>query len=418
MISLQSKYPSEKIGNLCDVFRGSSPRPINNQDYFVGGEIPWVKIADATASGKYLYKTKQYVNEYGASFSRYLPAGTLLVAASGTLGYTQFLGVPGCAHDGWLILDNFINLDKDYLYYVLHLLQNFFYNAAYGAAIQNINTNILKNTEIPFPRYEIQKKIACILSNYDNLIENNTRRIEILEEMAQLIYREWFVHYRFPGYEQVKMVDSGTEFGEIPEGWEVLPLSELVETQYGYTTSAQNEPIGPKFLRGMDINKSSYIDWSSVPYCEIPDNVIDKFQLKIGDIVIIRMADPGKVGIIEQEVNAIFASYLVRLIIKTSRISPYFLFYFLNDEKYQGYITGASTGTTRKSASAGVLVGVDILCPSTKIMDEYNAQISSLRDLMNNLIMQNNNLRTTRDLLLPKLISGEIDVSDLDIETA
>lgn len=130
-----ARWPQRKLGELCDISRGSSPRPIRDQRYFEGGTIPWIKIADATKSGKFLYETKQHVNEFGASFSRKLPAGTILVAASGTLGYTQILGVEGCAHDGWLIVQNLRDLDRDYLYYTLKTIEQHFYNAAYGAAI-------------------------------------------------------------------------------------------------------------------------------------------------------------------------------------------------------------------------------------------------------------------------------------------
>lgn len=414
-----NNFTETSISDIAEIILGGTPKRANSNYWGYG--IKWASAADiAACETRYIRKTKEEITHLGLkeSNAKLLPKDTVVITARGTVGALCMLSEPMTFNQTCYGLLGSDYIEQSYLYFALKASIEKIKTQTYGAVFDTITIKSFENIRIPLPPLPIQRKVAAILSAYDDLIEKNTRRIQILEEMAQLIYREWFVHYRFPGHENVKMVDSGTEFGEIPEGWEVLPLSELVETQYGYTASAQNEPIGPKFLRGMDINKSSYIDWSSVPYCEIPDNVIDKFQLKIGDIVIIRMADPGKVGIIEQEVNAIFASYLVRLIIKTSRISPYFLFYFLYDEKYQGYITGASTGTTRKSASAGVLIGVDILCPSTKIMDEYNAQISSLRDLMNNLIMQNNNLRTTRDLLLPKLISGEIDVSELDIEIA
>ncbi len=120
-----------------------------------------------------------------------------------------------------------------------------------------------------------------------------------------MLYREWFVNFRFLSYEKVKMAKS--VLGPIPEGWNVEKLSSLVETQYGYTESATENPVGPRFLRGMDINKSSFIDWDSVPYCPIAADTIDDYRLNRGDIVIIRMADPGKVGIVEQDVEAVFA---------------------------------------------------------------------------------------------------------------
>ena len=142
-------WPTKKLRDLADISRGSSPRPIHDTKYFDGGDIPWVKIADATKSGKFLFSTNQHVNEYGASFSKKLPAGTILVAASGTLGYTQILGVEACAHDGWLILQNLRDLDRDFAYYALKTLEAHFFNSAYGAAIQNINTEILRESTSP-----------------------------------------------------------------------------------------------------------------------------------------------------------------------------------------------------------------------------------------------------------------------------
>lgn len=282
-----------------------------------------------------------------------------------------------------------------------------------GVNVPHISGDQIRNFRFLLPPPLAQRKAAAILSTYDDLIENNLRRIKILEEMAQNLYREWFVKFRFPGHQHARFTDS--PLGRIPEGWGVMALGNLVDTQYGYTESAQEQPIGPKYLRGMDINKTTYINWDEVPYCPISDEQFPKYRLAKGDIVIIRMADPGKVGIVEKDVKAVFASYLVRLSRRSDRIGYYYLFYFLIDERYKGYITGASNGTTRKSASAGVLTGIDILVPRKSILDDFESQVQPLRRLLNNLLDRTTALRGTRDLLLPKLISGEVDVSDLDI---
>src|SRR5207248_2648810 len=118
-----------------------------------------------------------------------------------------------------------------------------------------------------------------------------------------------------------------------------------------------------------------------------------KFKLRIGDILVIRMADPGKVGIVEKNIEAIFASYLVRLQINSPKLFPYYLYYFLLSDKYQGYITGASTGTTRKSASAGVITGIDILVPPEPIIKMFESCIRDFRLLLNNLLDRNNILK-------------------------
>ena len=310
--------------------------------------------------------------------------------------------------------ENLIN--STYLYYLCYspIIRKTAEKSMVGASgRQRARLESLKDINIELPNLEEQEKIAAILSACDELIENNNRRIEILEEMAETIYKEWFVRFRFPGHEKVEMIDS--ELGKIPEGWEVKKLSELVDTQYGYTESAADKPVGPRFLRGKDINKKSYIIWSDVPYCKIEPNLYKKFKLYQGDIVVIRMADPGKVSIIEKDIKAVFASYLIRLKTKYG-IDPYYLFYFMLSNRYQDYISGASTGTTRKSASAKVVTNVKIILPEKSALNQFIKHIKPIRSLLNTLLEKNRNLKKTRDLLLPKLISGKIDVSDLDIK--
>lgn len=165
-----------KLGDVVEVGRGSSPRPIADQKYFEGGNIPWIKIADATASKLFITETKQYVNEYGASFSRRLGPGSLILAASGTLGFPIFLGVEGCIHDGWLYFTNFEGISPKYLYYSLVSLTERFNSFSYGAAIQNINTAIVKNTRVALPPLHLQKLF--------------TERIDVIHERIQLLQNQ------------------------------------------------------------------------------------------------------------------------------------------------------------------------------------------------------------------------------------
>ncbi len=383
------RYRLDKAGNFIKFKNGKSIKPGGTGIYPVYGSNGIIGMSD-----EYREENSVIIGRVGAY-----------------CGSVQFCRGRYWASDNTIVAspkDN--DTDVVFLYYVL---KNANLNRWSGGAAQPLMTQtVIKEIELPHPDISIQRKIASILSAYDDLIENNTRRIQILEEMAQLIYREWFVNFRFPGHEKVKFVNS--ELGEIPEGWEVKRLSTFVETQYGYTESASDEIIGPKFLRGKDINKNSYIIWDEVPYCKIDPENYKKYRLSRGDIVIIRMADPGKVGIVEKDIDAVFGSYLIRLKIK-NYIHPYYLFYFLLSDRYQSYISGASTGTTRKSASAGVITDVDILLPDRAILDQFVVIIGSLRQLLNTLLEKNENLKKTRDILLPKLISGEIDVSNLEI---
>lgn len=147
-----------------------------------------------------------------------------------------------------------------------------------GAAQPKLSQQNMRRIEVSLPAYNLQKRISQILSSYDDLIENNQRRMALLENAARQLYREWFVRLRFPGREHTRMTDG------VPEGWNRRKLVELCDAvDYGYTASADLDEVGPKFLRITDI-VPDLIDWASVPYCPIEDDRLVKFRLVEGDM--------------------------------------------------------------------------------------------------------------------------------------
>jgi type I restriction enzyme S subunit len=167
----------------------------------------------------------------------------------------------------------------------------------------------------------------------------------------------------------------------------------------------------------MDINKTSYIDWSTVPHCQIQAGDFRRFSLEVGDVCVVRMADPGKVGIVEEPVEAVFASYLVRLRSRDPRLRPQTLFHFLDSPEYQARITASSTGATRRSASAGVLTEPEIVLPPQGITEDFERRAATVRGQLAALVRLNASVARTRDLLLPRLVSGRLDISDVDLGT-
>lgn len=409
MTTTRSSWPLKRIGDLATVARGSSPRPIADQRYFVDGNIPWIKIADATKSEKYLYKTKEHVNEFGASFSRKLPKGSLIVAASGvTLGHIQMLGVSGCVHDGWLYLTDFKGADKNFLFYFLKWKRDHFFKSAYGAAIQNINTEILRNTEIALPPLTLQSRIASILSAYDDLIENNIRRITILEEITQMLYREWFVHFRFPGHEKVRMVES--ELGPIPEGWMAGSVSEMaVLHRDGINPSDFPDELFLHFsLPSFDNNqtpvKEKGVEIKSNKYLVVPGCVLlSKLNPRIP-----RLWRPETGGGLRQITSTEF-------LVLTSSIATHrsFLLQFLGSSEFSGSLAARSLGTStsHQRVKPDDFLALPAILPVRSVIDEFCFRVDPMMDEIAIMRSKNNNLRTTRDLLLPKLISGQVSVA-------
>jgi type I restriction enzyme S subunit len=407
MSGLPSSWQRTQIGSICDVVRGSSPRPIADQRYFDGGTIPWIKIADATKSGRYLYDTREKVNEFGASFSRLLPKGSLIVAASGTLGYTQMLGVPGCIHDGWLHLSGFRGVDKLFLYYWLKCQVQHFTNSAYGAAIQNINTAIMRESVIALPPLDDQRRIASILSTYDDLIENNTRRISILEEMARRIYEEWFVCFRFPGHEDVRMVES--TLGLVPEGWRAAALGDVAAyinrgLAPRYDDAAASIVINQKCIRDQRLNLGE-----ARKQCKpVPAEKV----VRLGD-VLINSTGVGTLGRVAQVLEVIDNCTVdthVSIVRPGKDCDPDFFGLTVLAQQAHFEVQGVgSTGQTE--LSRGRIAETSVVVPPLAVQRAFGKLVQPMRRLTVTLQNKNLNLRTTRDLLLPKLISGELDVS-------
>lgn len=283
------------------------------------------------------------------------------------------------------------------------------------------NPDVIENADLFLPSKEEQHVIASILGALDDKIELNRQMNKTLEAIAQAIFKHWFIDFEFPN-EQGKpykssggeMVDS--ELGEIPKGWRVVKnISEQCSLiNYGYTQSATQEKIGPKFLRVTDINKGDWIDWTDVPYCEIDDKNLPKYILEKGDIVVARMADPGKLAIFESDITTVFASYLIRIRLLNKVYSCYF-YYLMKSKYYQEYILGVTTGSVQKNLNAkGLTNGLPIIVPSNEINTKFNKIIGSLREKINENIKENTALSQIRDTLLPKLMSGRIRVKDAE----
>jgi len=268
----------------------------------------------------------------------------------------------------------------------------------------------LRTIEITLPPLPEQRAIAHILGTLDDKIELNRRMNQTLEAMAQALFKSWFVD--FEPFRDQGMQDS--PLGEIPAGWRVGRLSEFCKTQYGYTASAIEEPVGPHLLRVTDINKQNWIEWDKVPYCEITDGDIAKYRLEVGDLVVARMADPGKSAIIEQPIEAVFASYLVRLKAE-SLTHAYFLYGFLKSQAYADYSEGAMGGSSvQKSMNAKVIVDVDLIIPPQQALEIFLKRVLPLRKRLVANIEQAATLASIRDTMLPKLLSGEIRIKDAE----
>lgn len=333
---------------------------------------------------------------------------------------------------GFAVLRPRENIDSRFLYYTVtnQAFTDYLVSRVKGAAYPAVDVETFEKAEINLPSLPTQRKIAAILSTYDDLIENNTRRIKILEEMAQLIYREWFVKFRFPGHEKVKMVES--ELGPIPEGWEVKNIGSLLAHTigggWGEVSRSDKYTVPAYVIRGTDIPN---VRQGSIESCPLRYHTESNFRsrkLKAGDIVFevsggSKGQPVGRALLINQSLlnsydnDVICASFCKLIRPDKETILPELIYLHLLEiyangviEKYQVQ----STGITNFKYEF-FLKNDQILVPDREIQQNFADHIIPIFDMIQKLGAKNRNLRRTRDLLLPKLISGELDVEDLDI---
>ena len=300
--------------------------------------------------------------------------------------------------------------DPRFLFYLFRSPQGsaLISSIATRTAVSGIRGSELALLKVPNPPLPTQRKIAAILSTYDALIENNTRRIEILEEMAGAIYREWFVEFRFPGHEGVEMVES--KLGLIPQGWEVGELGDLAESvRRNIKPSDINQETPYLGLEHLPRKSIALSNWDTV------DSINSaKLAFKKGEILFGKIRPYfHKVGI--APLDGICSSDTI--VIRPKRNECFSMtLSCVSSEHFVEYATITSQGTKMPRADWKVLVKYPIVIPPDQITQRFSSFVRHVVDKIHNLIFRNRNLRQTRDLLLPKLISGKIDVSELTID--
>ena len=304
-----------------------------------------------------------------------------------------------------------------FVFYLLKANLDMIQSYGGGTTFKAINKNEINKLPFTIPPLPIQKKIASFLSNYDDLIENNTKRIKLLENIAQLIYKEWFVKFKFPGYENVKMVYNKELDKEIPEGWEVKGITDVDYFNFISENIKQYEEEKEYFatanIDGINITKKGIM----YSYKDKPSRA--QKQPTIYSVWFARMKDTYKVlGFTEANKNIANNSILSSGFagFKSDKYIFPFLYYTINSEYFHKEKDRFATGSTQVSLNNEGLSKIKVILPTTEIIIIFGKKVLPIIDQIFLLQQKNDSLRQARDLLLPKLISGEIDVSDLDIK--
>lgn len=331
----------------------------------------------------------------------------------GTLGKVYFIEEPFWPLNTTLYVQDFKGNDPRFVSYLLESLD--LAGLVASAAVPGINRNHLHPLSVTVPDPPLQTKLARALAAFDELIANNRRRVEILEEMARLIYGEWFVHFRYPGHEEAVFVDS--KLGTIPEGWDARPIGDVIETVGGGTPSKEKPEYWAEasieWYTPSDLTRRSAM-FALGSSDQINELGLSKSSAKLfppRTVMITSRATIGEIAIAttEASTNQGFISC-----VPNERLSEYHLYFWLqeNVDLFHTLAGGATFKELRKSTFRSLPIAV----PPAPLETQFNEVVGPMCALVENLLRQNQVLQRARDLLLPRLISGELDVSGLDLD--
>ncbi len=391
-------WPQVQLGDVIRLKRGHD-LPASDR---LPGEVPIVSSSGVTG-----YHNVAKVAGPGVVTGRY-----------GTLGEVHYIETDYWPLNTALYVEDFKGNHPRYVAYLLQTLELGSQNAA--GAVPGVNRNTLHQMKVQIPDVDTQRRISAALFAYDDLIATNQRRIQLLEEAARLLYREWFVHLRFPGHDSVP-VKVG-----LPLGWRRQTLGSLCDSVDG--AIVQTGPFGSQ------LHQHDYKD-SGTPVVMPQDIVGDRIRmnriahvdeqtairlsrhrLRPLDIVFPRRGDITKRALVETHQDGFLCGTgCLKISLPPEPLHPLLLYFQLADPDMVKWIEGQAVGATMLNLSGAILRSIECLVPSDDVQERFVDSVHAIRQQIDLLEMQSAQLANARDLLLPKLMSGQLDVSHITL---
>lgn len=374
-----------RLGDIClKICSGGTPTS-SNVSYYNGG-IPWLNTNEVNFCN--IYSTSKTISQKGLdnSAAKYIPVNTVIIAMYGvTAGKSAIAKIPLTTNQACcnLVIDE-KQADYRYVYYFLKIQSENLNKLANGGAQQNLNSQIIKRFKIALPSLPVQNHIASILSTYDTLIENNMKRIRLLEKMAENLYKEWFVRFRFPGHENVEMVDG------LPKGWKRGSLRNICE-----------------FKRGKNITSGEMIE-GAIPVVSAglePSGYHNEANVRGTSVTMSSSgANAGFIAIHYSDIWAADCSYI------EEAATPYIYYVYELLNNIRSVINNFQRGAAQPHVYPKDINRIKLVIPTECIRRIADKHLEIIHGHIQNLQRQNALLARQRDLLLPRLMSGRLEV--------
>ncbi|MCF8244782.1 MAG: restriction endonuclease subunit S [Saprospiraceae bacterium] len=392
------KWEEKQLDELGYISRGKSRHRPRNDERLYGGIYPLIQTGEIQNANFYINEYSKTYNDFGLSQSKLWEAGTLCISIVGAnTAATAILGFDACFPDSVIgFIGKEGKSDTKFVKYFLDTKRIELHRISQGTARENLSMEKLLTMKMPAPPYKTQQKIASILSAYDDGIENNLKRIRLLEEAAQHLYREWFVKFRFPGWKEVKVVDG------LPEGWKKVPFSAVAEFINGFAFKPHHHSkdglpiIKIKELKAGIGNDTPRYQGSDVP---------EKYKFGDNSILFSWSADLDVYWWASGEALLNQHLFLVHPLKGTNK----FHFYYALKNSMEDF-RNRTTGATMKHIKRTELDAVFYTKPTKEISELFAEVAKPILSQVLNFTKQNQRLKAGRDLLLPRLMGGVLEV--------
>ena len=400
-----SEWKDYKLNELGKIGRGKSKHRPRNDSSLFGGIHPFIQTGDVKEADFYITKYSQTYSDLGLAQSKKWKKGTLCITIAANIAESGILGIDACFPDsiiGFIPFED--KSDVRFVKYSFDLIKKHLQSISQGTTQDNLSQEKLLKFYFKAPDLNEQQSIASILSTYDDLIENNNRRIALLDQMAEQIYKEWFVRLRFPGYEN-------TEFEKgVPKGWKIKCIKDFGRVVTGKTPSTFNSRYyggNYLFIKTPDMQGNIFTLQTEETLTE-DGFKSQKSQIIPKNSIFVNCIGAGA-GLVSITSSTCMTNQQINSIILTNQSELEFLFFVCRGMKTMIEMVG-STGATMTNVSKGKFEKLKLIKPSYSLIQDFSKKTKPLFQQIENLMKEQLILKQTRDLLLPRLISGKLRV--------
>lgn len=433
-----SEWKEYKLGEIAEIVGGGTPS--TKEESYYGGNISWLTPRDLTGyTNKYISKGERSITKEGLanSSAKIVPKNSILLTSRAPIGYLAIADNEACTNQGFKsLVVNSTKADFNFVFYLLKANMETIKSFGTGTTFAEISASVVRNLKFSFPSLPTQTAIAEILSSLDDKIELNNQINKDLEALAQALFKQWFIDFEFPNENGEPYRSSGgemvdSELGEIPKGWNVGVLEDVIAFSNGYAFNSRellDKDKGDCFhvfkmghiKKGGGLNANgtkSYFERSKT-------DKIKKYILRVGDLLMCMTDMKGNVALLGHtalmnENDKYIVNQRVGLLRPNNNICidyPY-LYILTNSNDFIEDLRSRANSGVQVNLSTSEIKNSKIIIPPKDINLAFDIVVKSFFNDIFNMTKENDELIKLRDTLLPKLISGELEVSDIQTNT-